>query len=361
MILLSSSCSLGPHTLKGNRADYNASISASNSEEMLLNLVRVRNFDAPFFLNVSSVSSSFSYQASAGFDVKFNAGPIEGYRGQYPYSASTPTVGTQYSENPSIIYVPLSGEKFATQLLTEISLDRLLFLSRAGWDVELLFQVLVKRFGPCINKSVAMDTELNRDPARTAAFDKLVAQLARMQARGDLEVQSRPNGAQPSQVAMQLRFSATQELQEMETVLGIRMPVRQAKGGGLVTRLVLDQSNDLLAENACDADSCRVFVRMRNFIGILDSLAQGVELPAGNPVAGVAGAVQAAPVPFRVASGATPPASAFVSAKYDGHWYFIAKSDVASRKVFSFLIQLFALEGGELPKTTPLLTLPVNR
>jgi len=354
--LLSCSCSMGPRVLSGNRTDYNVSINASNNEEMLLNLVRLRHFDAPFFLNVSSVSSSFNYAMSAGFDLKMNAGPIQGYRGQYPYNTADPSIGAQYSENPTIIYVPLSGEKFATQLLTEISVDRLLFLSRAGWDIELLFQVLVKRFGPCVNKSIAMDTRLNLAPERTEGFDRLVALLRRLQDRGDLELQAKAEGDPASLVAMQLRFNGAEEVREMESALSLRLPVKQAQNGGLVAKLLLTQSNDLLQENACDAGSCRVFVRLRNFIGILDSLAQGVEAPGG-----ASGTTGTTPVAFRVARADAPVAGAFVSAKYDGHWYYIAKDDVASRQVFSFLIQLFALEGGELPKNAPMLTLPVSR
>jgi len=349
--LLSVACaSVGPRALKGNRTDYNQSINASNNEEMLLNIVRIHHLDAPFFLNVSSVSSSFNLGVSAGFDVKFNAGPIEGYRGQYPYSAATPSVGAQYSESPTVVYVPLSGERFATQLLTEISLERLLFLARAGWNMELLLRVLAKRIGPCANPSGAMDSTLDQDPERTRAFERLAALLGRMQARGDLELHARPD-AQGQAAAMQLRFAAREELQELEGLLGLRLP------GGYPTALLrLSQTNDLQADHACDGATCRVFVRLRNFIGILDALSQGVEAP-GEP----SGARGAPPVPFRIRAGAQAPADAFVAARYEGRWYSIARQDQASRKVLSFLEQLFALEGGELPKTTPLLTLPVNR
>lgn len=355
------SCSMGPHALKGNRTDYNVSIYSSNNEEMLLNLVRLRHQDAPFFLNVSSVSSSFNFGMSAGFDIKANAGPIEGYKGQYPYNSATPTVGAQFSETPTISYVPLSGEKFATQLLTEISLDRLLFLSRAGWDIELLFQVLVKRFGDCVNSAVAMDTALNLDPARTGAFDRLTALLRRLQSRGDLEFQADKDAAAGGGVTLFVRLKNQEEVREMEGLLSLRLPVKPVKNGGLVARLRLTQTDDLLAENACDAESCRIFVRLRNFIGVLDALAQGVDLPAGDAASARSAPVAKAPGGLHVSSGDAPVPSAFAAVRYDGHWYFIAKEDAASRKVFSFLIQLFALEGGELPKSAPLLTLPVAR
>lgn len=355
------SCSMGPHVLKGNRTDYNVSIYSSNNEEMLLNLVRLRHHDAPFFLNVSSVSSSFNFALSAGFDIKANAGPIEGYKGQYPYNSATPSVGTQFSETPTISYVPLSGERFATQLLTEISLDRLLFLSRAGWDIELLFQVLVKRFGNCVNSAIAMDTQLNLDPVRTGAFDKLVALLRRLQARGDMEFQANPEGMSGTAVALLVRFRDQEEIREMESLLSLRLPVKQVKDNATVARLMLTQTDDLLAENACDAATCRIFVRLRNFIGVLDSLAQGVALPTGDVASDALGPEAKAPGALHVSCGDAPGPAAFASVRYDRHWYWIAKDDTASRKVFSFLIQLFALEGGELPKNTPVLTLPVVR
>jgi len=360
-IFLTTGCSFGPQLLKGNRTDYNIVISASNNEEMLLNLIRLRHFDAPFFLNVSSVSSSFNFDMSTGFDLKANAGPIQGYKGQYPYNSATPSVGAKFSESPSIIYVPLSGEKFATQLLTEISPDRLFFLSRAGWDIEILLRVLVKQFGPSVNKSFAMDTSLNIDPARTAAFDKLVSLFRRLQNRGDLELQAQSDKDQNRSIVMQLRFATSEECSDLNALLGTRLVASPLQGYSGAAQLVLTQHNDLMAENACEAGFCRVFVRFRNFIGILDALAQGVALPKDSAVSDPQGAPRGTPVPFTVATGTVVPAAAFVSARYDGHWYYIAKDDVASRKVFSFIIQLFALEGGELPKTTPMLTLPVNR
>ena len=147
---------------------------------------------------------------------------------------------------------------------------------------------------------------------------------------------------------MQLRFANSEEISELNAVLGTRLAPKPFQAHGSVAQLILTQHNDLQAQNSCEADSCIVFV------------AQGVVLPKDS-AAGEQQGTRVTPVPFTVATGPVVPAAAFVAARYDGHWYFIAKNDVASRKVFSFLIQLYALEGGELPQTTPMLTLPVNR
>ena len=51
---------LGASKVKGERSRYNIAIQGSNDEQLLLNLVRLKYRDTPFFLQVSSVASQFS-------------------------------------------------------------------------------------------------------------------------------------------------------------------------------------------------------------------------------------------------------------------------------------------------------------
>ena len=59
-------CSMmGPARVKGGRRLYNVAIQQTNEEQMLLNIVRLRFLDTPFFLQVASVSTNFTFEGSA--------------------------------------------------------------------------------------------------------------------------------------------------------------------------------------------------------------------------------------------------------------------------------------------------------
>ena len=64
---------------------------------------------------------------------------------------------------------------------------------------------------------------------------------------------------------------------------------------------------------------------------------------------------------MRIRWAKKPPQNAYSAIFYRGNWFYIDDSDLTSKSTFSLLMQLFALQAGEVKSTGPLLTLPVNR
>ena len=54
---------IGPGSLQRDRLDYADAIAGSWREQTLLNIVKLRYFDAPVFLEVSSVIGSYTLQS----------------------------------------------------------------------------------------------------------------------------------------------------------------------------------------------------------------------------------------------------------------------------------------------------------
>ena len=52
--------SLGPTTVPRDRFDYSAAVQQSTTEQMLLNIVRLRYLQTPDFLTVSSVIAGYT-------------------------------------------------------------------------------------------------------------------------------------------------------------------------------------------------------------------------------------------------------------------------------------------------------------
>ena len=63
---------------------------------------------------------------------------------------------------------------------------------------------------------------------------------------------------------------------------------------------------------------------------------------------------------IRIRSGPTRPDDAFSIVTYRGTWYWIDDGDLASKRIFTFLMMFFSLaETGATPQA-PVLTIPAN-
>ena len=84
---------IGPGTVKRDRVDYADAIAGSWREQMLLNIVKLRYFDAPVFLEVASVISSYTLQGEVSAEAQF-----------YPFSTSPGANNTNRRLGVSGIY-----------------------------------------------------------------------------------------------------------------------------------------------------------------------------------------------------------------------------------------------------------------
>jgi hypothetical protein len=109
----------------------------------------------------------------------------------------------------------------------------------------------------------------------------------------------------------------------------------------------------------------------RSLMGVLFYVSQGVVVPPEDQAAGrvtVTRAVDGAPFDWlevtgdllHVRASRTRPADAYVAIHYRGAWFYIADNDLGSKSTFALLTQLFALQGGEVRSSGPVLTLPVG-
>jgi len=136
---LQSCSSLGPRTLSRGRPAYNDAIVATNSEQELAMIVRMRYGLATSQLAVSSITANVRFSASVRTQAGF--GPRENYAGNIiPFSG-----GVTYDENPTISYVPVQGEDQIRRLMSPIPLALLVPLMNSGAETAQLLTLLVSR------------------------------------------------------------------------------------------------------------------------------------------------------------------------------------------------------------------------
>ena len=364
LCLILAGCTLGPKQLQGNRISYNISIQSSNNEELLLNLVRLRYMEVPCFMQVSSVTSSFEYSLALEAQAQWAKG--DNYL-QFPLRFFAPLLKGGYSESPTISYSPLAGEKFVSQLLTDVTPSRFWFLDRAGWEIDLLFQLLIKEIGPLRNPdprqlSSPQIQEVNRQ------FNKFVEKLREIQLRNDLALLCpEPKEKVPYGLVMQFRFKDTSEAKSIESLLGTKLKLKTLPEGGIFGQIFLSEKVGLQPPKDLHLEGPLLRVNFRNFVGVLLHLLDGVETPPGEAEKGIVERKILAGMDMGVEVGkilvhcaTSSPKAPFIAIQYRGKYFFIADEDFSSKRTFAFIATLLALQSGDVKATTPVLTLPVG-
>lgn len=344
-LMLQGCTSMGPGSLRAGRAEYNQAIQRSNDEQMLLNLVRLKYRDAPFFLGVGSVSAQMNYTAGLSGNGSFNPGVK-------PSGGVGLSLG--YAEKPTVSYAPLQGEQFIKQLLTPLSLDRLVLLYHSGWSAERIFRICVQRINSVRNAPRASGPTPGTEPV-FQEFREVASLLRTLQLQDEID----------------LMFDIHN---------GQTLPVLVHKAGGthagsdwekLLTRLGVEGTHDrlFLTEDARVVAPEFLHVKTRSFMGVLFLLSQSVVAPEEDEEKGVVTVTRdAAGQRFewrRLTGGLmhidqadhAPGAQAAVAIRYRERWFFVADNDLTSKSTFSLLHQLFSLQAGKINVQSPLLML----
>jgi hypothetical protein len=123
--------------------EYNQQIAKSQAEQLLLNLVRLRYGDTPFFVEVTSINSTYILDAKASATGAFT-------HGKAPSGAAEADIG--WTDSPSVIFTPFGGDKFAKALLSPIPLETLLLLPQNGWSIERVLLCCVQSLNGVLNE-----------------------------------------------------------------------------------------------------------------------------------------------------------------------------------------------------------------
>lgn len=380
-----SGCAIGPTALRGSRPEYNRVIQQTEKEELLLNIVRLRYGEHIKFLQVSSIVSTLNVGASVNANATVPFGTQARLDNISGANVAAVGGGLNYSETPTITYVPVEGQQFATQILRGASVDNLIALLQSGWDIDRVMALVIDRMGPLVNDSRA---------ATFPQFMELLKLWRQMQARGDLRFVWFPQAdtvlvEKLPASAMNVRvFSATgitnylryvlrkdgdyQLLQNFDSVVMELQYANEAEAervtmllggasarprGALVERFSL--FNATIVPNAYSEPVTLLPTNLRSFSDMLFAVTSGVAVPSED-AAVVFPADPAAPQFLRVRQIGSSSDRTFVAVRHRGHWFAIADTDMDSKLNFGLLLTILSLQttpSGAVPG----LTLPIGR
>ncbi len=394
-------CQFGPSALRVGNAQYSDAMRIAASEQLLVNLVRMRYREVPLFLGVSSISTQFQFDRSG--DVTGSLIENVGSGG-----AKTPdlfgfSAGVAYSERPTITFTILGGQEFQRNLLKPISVAALSLLAESGWRGDRVLRLTVEELNGLKNAPRASGPTPSRAPEYQRFFEatRLINALS-FERVIDFDFETRkerissalPVGAVKgndlvSAAKAGAEFKATPDGQQMvltknERVLVMRFG-RQAADSPDADRLrellrlnpaqacfdLIEAEERTVGRSESEQRLGELAVDTRSLMGVLYYLSNGVHAPPAHERAGlVTRTVDAQGSPFdwsdvlgdlfTVYSSARRPRNAAVSVRHRGYWFYIRDDDATSKSTFLLLNQIFALQAGRVERTKPVLTLPVG-
>jgi len=344
---LTACASIGPDIIQAGGNDYNVAIQRTSDEQLLLNLVRLKYRDTPFFLEVNSVSSQLKLISEASLSANFK-------------KQQTPeTVGLSgtlnFTEQPTVTYLPLHGNDFIQKLLAPVSLETILLLANSGWSIERIMRLTVQSINGIPNAPTASGPTPKTVPEYTD-FLNIANTLRGLQSAGVMQLAYNKSETDSYPMFVFNENSAHQEtLASLRTRLGL---LEQAKYKVSLGQGVSD-------------DKQGIVISTRSLLGVMYYLSHSVAVPEKDKTAGKVTITQDAQGQeydwanltqglFKINSAAQTSKDSVIGTNYRGTWFYIDDSDLDSKTTFSLLTQLFSLQSGKAEGITPVLTLPIG-
>jgi len=346
IVSASGACSsIGPPTVTRDRSDYGAAIGDSWKQQTLLNIVKLRYADNPVFLDVGQIVSGYTFQ-----------GTLSGNYGQnYPFGApgnlTNYGVGVQgtYIDRPTITYTPLTGQQYMKGLVTPIAPSSVLFLLQAGYQADFVLLMTVESINGLNNRS-AVPARMN---AGDAEFFQVVELLGQMQRSGEIGMRVELDKVKKETTLLTFhRRPLTDELKAQRAEIGRLLRLDPNLGEYQV-------SYGMSAGGGSSID-----MTTRSLLQIMGDLAGTVDVPKTHlddgSVYPVPPPIEGAKPLMHVRSGTERPKDSFAVVQYQGYWFWIDRTDLASKRTFSFLMGIFNFAETGKAENLPLVTIPAQ-
>lgn len=338
---------LGPTTLKSERSKYNVSVQKTNDEELLLNLVRLKYRDTPFFMEVSSMASQFTLSSSANASASLQ----NGVKGLFGLGGS---LGV--TEKPTVTYSPLQGDRFIQKVLSPLPLDTITLLFNSGWNVERIFRLCFQRMNNLKNAPGASGPTPSRSP-NFIEFISAVKYLRLLQIEDAINISYQEENGVPQLI---LNINESEKYRE------------EAKQFALAANVQPGNTKYVLAFSADSKKANHIRVVTRSLLGIMFYISQAVEVPSEDISKGKVTQTRTRDGKIfnwdkvtgdllKIRSIPEKPQEKPMAIFYRGSWFYIDDSDLSSKSTFSLLSQIFSLQAGRIKDNAPLLTLPIGQ
>ncbi len=389
-------CQTGPKLVRSGFPHYIQALRHIEDEQMLTNLVRLRYAETPVFLQISSITTTFSVSVNAGASISSTDNRAAGDSDTIGGS-----LGASYSETPTITFGLPESREYLGRVMAPVGIDQLSVLAQAGWGVDRVLKVGVKKLNRLENFSYYYDDGLLepasypeflealglvddlrkaglidlthglRGAGAGAPFDTIDSRSIPEARKIGMEFYSEENGQYKAYMfsnPVYVRFSkASDDSPETQRLRDLLRLSPEKYSFPLLNTASSDiegprtWKGELALALDPDAEYVEFVVSSRSMMEIMEIMAWGVEIPQRHIEMGIADRkAQQDDPPLVIHSSKKKPENAAVRIRYQDHWYYIKADDSHSKGGFGLLNALFASTVGNVPGAKPVLTLPVN-
>jgi hypothetical protein len=339
---------IGPSTIVEDRVAYDEAVATSWKEQALLNIVKLRYFDTPFFTDVAQIVSGYSVGAQAnptgGFNQSFFPGASFGDRlvGSLPLQAA-------YIDRPTVSYAPQTRPDFIRNLTIPLPPTAVLYLMQTGYPVDLIFDLTLEAINGIPGRSVSGGQVRPASPE----YQRIVQILRKGQLSGSVGMRIEVGKDKTQALVMFFRDpdidpELAAELAEVRKLL----------------RIDPNQRDIHVVFGATRGAPNEITMATRSIYRILSQLAVSVQVPDIHLAEGrappVEGDVAEERPRFTVLSGCRKPKDCFIATCYRGQWFWIDDRDAESKRVMTYLMVLLALADTGTKEPVPFLTIQAN-
>ncbi len=335
---------IGPQSVARDRHLYAASLSDSWKEQTLLNIVKMRYFDTPVFVDVGNIVASYSLVqgiSANGNIVSHNQTP----------EATVGGFGT-YSNTPTITYTPLTGSKFIRGLATPLPPEAVFSSIEAGMPADVILFASLASINGLRNQEATLQGITPADPD----FHLMRALARKIQLSGAVRIVVKKDAGE--EMVSFMTFRAEKIPPE---VLSDITELRQ------LLKLDPSASEYRIRFGAVPENNKEIAVITRSILSMMQAMAAEVGVPKEDLARGWAfpGFEHGEAVPgvvrlIHIHSGKSVPSDAFVSVKYENNWFWIDKGDLESKQMFSLIMMLFTMVDTGPTQNQPVLTIPAH-
>ena len=348
---LTAGCVLGPGTVIRDRFDYSAAVADSWKSQMLLHLVRTRYGDTGVFLDVGQIVAGYTVETTVSAAAAWNLFGFSIPHPNVPNNSVSAGVAGRFTDRPTITYTPLVGERFSRSMLTPVPPAAVLSLIQAGNPVDVVLRLMVSVVNGIDNR---YGGDLRAHPA-DAEFYALLERMRRVQLSGGIGMRVR-RLERDEAVLMTFRQkvdpAVEPDIREIRQLLGLDPGAREFRVvyGSVASS---DKEIAILTRSALE-----ILVDLSSFIAVPEEhVAERRVSPTAAAEEGPAGPIR--PL-IQIKSSRDRPADAFVAVPYRDYWFWIDDRDVPSKRMFSFIMFVFALVEPASKDAPPVLTIPAG-